>query len=226
MNRKPRLAFVTIGHSPRPDVTPEMIDEIMSGRPEDSVEFTEFGVLDGLEGAALDAMLAAGDEPVFATRANDGRELVVSVARVEARLDALLQRLDGEGFDLIVLLCTGTHIRPLKNTVVIEAQKVVDKAIEALTLAEGGLGVMLPLERQIEGFSDRHSFPTPPRYAAGSPYDGGGLAARAAPLAGCAVTVMHCMGYSAKMRDELRAALPGGVLHARGFVAAYVRQFL
>lgn len=226
MTRKPRLAFVTIGHSPRPDVTPEMIDEILAGRPRDSIECVEFGALDGLEGADLDQVLAQGDEPVFATRARDGREMTVSVARVEERLDALLQRIDGEGFDLIVLLCTGTHIRPLKQTVVIEAQKVVDNAISTLTLAEGQLGIFLPFERQIDGFGTRHRFSATPRYAAGSPYDGVPLAERAAPLADCVVTVMHCMGYSSAMRDELRAVFPHSVLHARGIVAGFVRQFL
>ncbi len=221
-----RIAFVTIGTSPRPDIVPEMVEDILNGRPASALSVEEFGVLDGLKAADLDAMLAKDDEPRFATSAEGGREVAVSVARTEERLNALLRRIDGMGFDLIVLLCTGTEIAPLNHTLVVEAQKVVDHTVEAFTLPAGRLGILLPLEAQIESFSARHPRAGDACMAAASPYDGAALAPRAAGLAGCPIIVMHCMGYTRAMRDALRADLPGHVLHARGLVSAHVRQFL
>ncbi|WP_417210390.1 AroM family protein [Antarctobacter sp.] len=221
-----RIAFVTIGTSPRADIVPEMVEDILNGRPASALSVEEFGVLDGLSEAELDVMLAKGDEPRFATSAEDGREVAVSIGRTEERLNALLCRIDGMGFDLIVLLCTGTKITPLTHTMVIEAQKVVDHAIEAVTLPAGRLGILLPLEAQIEGFAARHPFAVDATIAAGSPYDGAALAPRVVDLADCPIIVMHCMGYTGAMRDALRANLPGHVLHARGLVSAHVRQFL
>lgn len=220
------IAFVTIGATPRTDIVPEMVEEILAGRPAETLRVTEAGVLDGLEGDALSAILARDGEPAFATRDAKGREVAVSIERTEARLVALLQELDGRGFDLIVVLCTGTQIPKLANTVVIEAQKVVDHAIEALSIGDGPLGIVLPLPRQIEDFQTRHAFAVPTVHVAASPYDGLALAPRAKGLADCKLTVMHCMGYSRAMRDDLRAAVDHPVLTARGFVAACVGQFL
>jgi protein AroM len=221
-----RIAFLTIGHSPRADIVPEMVAEILGDDPAVSLEVHEFGVLDGLTANELEAMKPVADEPVFATRTAEGCEMAVSVERTEARLDALLRRIDGQNFDLIVLLCTGTRISPPENTLVIEAQKVVDRAIDALTLGDAPLGILLPFESQIATLPGRHGFPAETRLAAASPYDGAALAPRATALADCPVTVMHCMGYTRAMRDELRSALPNHVLHARGLVAGFARQFL
>lgn len=226
MPDKLRIAFVTIGTSPRPDIVPEMVEDILNGRPASALSVEEFGVLDGLSAAELDAMLAKDDEPRFATSAEGGREVAVSIGRTEERLNKLLRRIDGMGFDLIVLLCTGTEIAPLEHTIVVEAQKVVDHAIEAFTLPAGRLGILLPLEAQIDGFARRHPVAANADMAAASPYDGATLAPRVAALADCPIIFMHCMGYTRAMRDALRADLPGHVLHARGLVSAHVRQFL
>lgn len=221
-----RISFVTIGCSPRPDIVPEMVSDILGGRTPGCIEIAEFGVLDGLEAAELDAMRAAPGEPEFATRDGGGNEISVSVERTERRLGNLLTRIDTLGFDLIVLLCTGTRIRPPANTLIIEAQRVVNSAIDALTTGGAPLGIMVPYQTQIGSLFGQHGASANIRFAAASPYDGEPLAPRAEQLADCKVTVMHCMGYSHAMRDELCAALPHHVLHARGIVASFVRQFL
>ena len=226
MTAAKRLAFVTIGHSPRPDIVPEMMAEIVGDDGAAPISVHEFGVLDGLNGTALENLRPKNGEPVFATTDSNGREIATSVARTEERLDALLHELDGQGYDLIVLLCTGTRITPPDNTLVIESQKVVDNAIAALTPPRGRIGILLPLERQIGPFCERHGIAEDARIAAASPYDGTDLVPQAAALGDCPVIAMHCMGYTRQMRNELDAAVPGHVLHARGLVAAFVRQFL
>jgi len=220
------IAFVTIGNSPRDDIVPEMLDEIQAGLPDLSIRVSEVGVLDGLTDSALQHIMARDDEPAFATRCHDGSELTISVQRTERRLIELLQDMDNDGYDLIVVLCTGTHIPKLAKTIVIEAQKVVDHAIDALSIGDGPLGIVLPFERQISEFQERHKYEVAVNYAAASPYDGQQLADRVTSLSTCRATVMHCMGYTRAMRDQLRDALPHPVMNARGFVAAHVRQFL
>ncbi|WP_127520006.1 AroM family protein [Mesorhizobium sp. Z1-4] len=221
-----RIAFVTIGYSPRPDIVPEMVSDIIGGRSPECIEIAEFGVLDGLEGVALDAMKAAPGEPEFATRCFDGKEISVSVDRTERRLADLLSRVDTLGFNLIVLLCTGTRINPPANTPIIEAQRVVNSAIDALRAENIPLGILVPYQNQIESLFGQSSQAGNTRFVAASPYDSASLVSRVGSIADCKVTVMHCMGYSRAMRDELRAALPNHVLHARGLVASFVRQFL
>lgn len=221
-----RIAFVTIGHTPRADIVPEMVSEILGDRSAENIEVREFGVLDGLDAAELEAMKAQGAEPVFATRDADENEISVSVEKTEARLEALLDEVENLNFDVVVLLCTGTRIRSRAKTLIIEAQRVVDNAIATLSNVKEPLGILLPFESQAETLFSRHQLPANTRFAAASPYEDAPLGDRAAPLVDCPVTVMHCMGYSRAMRDELRAAIPSRVLHARGMVASFVRQFM
>ena len=217
----PRLAFVTIGETPRIDIVPEMLGEI--GRP---VEAVEFGVLDGLTDETRAPFAARDGEPSFATRLSDGREFACSQHEIEIRLNALLGEIDGKGFDAIVLLCTGTQIAPLKHTLVVEAQRIVDATVEALAGSCRRPGVVLPLKRQVDEFSDRHVFSFTPRLAAASPYAGDDIAACVAPLKGCDLTIMHCMGYTEAMLEQARAAIGGKVLLSRRLVAGVVRQLI
>lgn len=218
-------AFVTIGQTPRLDMVPEMRDEILAGLPGDALEITEFGVLDGKDDAALAAFAARNGHPTFATRLNDGREMTVDVAAIEAELNRLLAGIDGR-FDLIVLLCTGTHIAPLQKSLVVEAQRIVDANFEAIGASAQRLGVLLPLERQVAEFGQRHVFSRPVTLAAASPYAGGDFEAAAEKLAGCDLVVMHCMGFSAGMAARMHSRVRAPILVSRRVVAAAVRQLI
>jgi len=217
------VAFVTIGQTPRVDLMPEMLADITAGRNPDHLVVREYGVLDGLEGAALDAMRATADEPAFATRLRSGTDIATSVARTEARLNALLHGLDGK-VDLIVMLCTGTRTEPLAQTLVVEAQRVVDKTVEALAASCTRLGVILPLARQVEGFGAHHAIAADVKAVAASPYTDGDFEAAAAQLRDCDLIVMHCMGYDQAMHQRVKTASGRPVLLSRSMVAGVVRQ--
>ena len=145
-----RVAFVTIGQSPRVDLLPEMLSQIRSQAGE--VEAVEVGVLDGLGHEAVAALAPAGDAHRLVSRLHDGSEVVIAKAWTQERLRAIVADLDAEGHALIVLLCTGHFDGVRSRTLVVEAQRVVDHAVEAL--AEGGrtVGVMVPLEEQMREF--------------------------------------------------------------------------
>ncbi len=226
MPSKSKIAFVTIGQTPRADLVPEMIAEMTIGLPENGMEYQEFGVLDGLSTEDLDAMRARDGEHSFATRLANGEEIVSSKALTEEKLNLLLHKIDSEGFDIIVLLCTGTRIDPLKNTLVVEAQRIVDSTVEALAASARKLGVIVPLERQITDFEERHVLPGNPRMVSASPYAGDDMGERAKQLEGCDLIVMHCMGYSAAMHEAVRKSVDAPVLLSRRLVAGVVRQML
>lgn len=221
-----KIAFVTIGQTPRVDVVPEMMAEIGIGLPEGRIECHEFGVLDGMGAAELDAIRARDGEHSFATRLKSGEEIVTSKARTEEKLNVLLKEIDTRGFDLVVLLCTGTKIEPLQNTLVVEAQRIVDSTVEALAVSARRLGIIVPLERQVKDFTERHVFEGAPSIVSASPYAGDDIGTRAKKLEGCDLIVMHCMGYSAGMLDEVRRAVSAPVLLSRRVVAGVVRQMI
>lgn len=225
MSQPPRIAFVTIGQTPRSDIVPEMMAEISAGLSAQPT-YEEFGVLDDLRGPALDEMRAHEGELCFATRLRGGEEIVTSKQRTEERLNELLARIDGMGFDLIVLLCTGTRIDPLKNTLAVEAQRIVDATVEALAASCRRLGVIVPLERQVAEFTRRHVFTGEPTVVSASPYSDTDMAAGAAGVADCDLIVMHCMGYTAAMLEEVSSNVQAPVLLSRRVVAGVVRQMI
>lgn len=226
MSKALRIAFVTIGETPRIDVVPEMIEEILTGHTGRGLDYVEFGVLDGLSDADVDGFRAQDGEASFATRRKSGEEIVTSKHRTEARLNLILKDIDQKGFDLIVLLCTGTMIEPLRNTLVVEAQRIVDSTVEALAASCKQLGLILPLERQVKEFAERHVFSGTPKAIGASPYAGDDIAERALALKDCDLVVMHCMGYSAAMLADARQSIAAPILLSRRMVAGVIRQML
>lgn len=221
MGRASRLAFVTIGQSPRIDMVPEMLADIGG-----EVEAHEYGVLDGASDAEITALVPTPGEASFASRLRDGREAVLSKARIEERLSDLLLSVDRQGHDAIVLLCTGTQVEPLDHTLLVESQRIVDATVEALAASCPKLGVVVPLARQVEEFPARHVFHGTPTIVAASPYAGDAIAACASELADRDLIVLHCMGYTEAMRRDLRAAVHAPVLLSRRIVSGAVRQLL
>lgn len=221
MGQAPRIAFVTIGQSPRVDLTPEILARVGA-----DIEAVEFGALDELSAAEVQAMAPREGEASLCTRMRDGSEVVIGKNQTRDRLQKLFDRLDTEGYQAITLLCTG-HFEDLgSKTLLIESQRVVDATVDALSLGCQNLGVLVPLERQVNEIhvqSDARRKVTATHY---SPYSGNRLAAAAQELAGCDLVVMHCMGYSEDMRTRLAEATRKPVLLARRIVAGAVQQII
>jgi protein AroM len=221
--RVPRIAFVTIGQSPRVDLLPEILQRV--GSPLDAVEF---GALDDLSPADVAAMAPPPGEASLCTRMRDGSEVVIGKHATGQRLQALFDRLDADaqGFDAITLLCTGYFEHIGSRTLLIEAQRVVDATVDAFSLGCRHLGVMLPLARQVQEF---HVQDSPERRVTAthySPYSGNRLETAAAELAGCDLVVMHCMGYDEAMRARVAAQVDKPVLLARRIVAGALQQIV
>lgn len=213
-----RCAFVTIGQTPRDDLVPEMVGWIGDG-----AVVSEFGALDGLSHAEVAALAPVGDEHRLVTRLRDGGEAVVGKAATERRLQDLFTRID-DGFDVIVLLCTGSFGAFATKTLFVEAQAVVDATTRALAHGAGEVGVMVPLAAQVAEFHALDDVPV--RLAHASPYSGNRLAAAADDLRSCAFITLHCMGYTDAMRRTVARASGRPVLLSRKIVAGTVAQLI
>jgi len=216
-----RIAFVTIGQAPRDDLVPEILTRL-----DGAVEAHEFGALDDLSREEIAALEPPPGEPSLCTRLRDGTEVVIGKRPTEARLQGLLDRLDGEGFDAITLLCTGHFPKLRSRTLLVEAQRVVDATVDALSISCRNLGMIVPLERQISEFhvqSDGNRRITASFY---SPYGGDRLAEAAREVRECDLVVMHCMGYDEAMRARAAELLDPPVLLARRIVAGALQQLV
>ncbi|MFI5444961.1 AroM family protein [Polaromonas sp. UC242_47] len=221
-----RIAFFTIGESPRSDVVPEMARHLGQ-----HVQIDEYGALDTLDAAARQALSPRAGAHRFATRLRDGGSIELDKESTEARLAHIMREADTQGYDLLVPLCTGTAI-PALQTLVIEPQQVVDQTMAALAHHCRRIGVMVPLAAQLETFHLAQTLPCELRLAHASPYESNpsraaeALARAGRELADCDLIVMHCMGYAQAMRDAVADASARPVLLSNRIVAHTLAQLL
>lgn len=219
-----RAAFFTIGESPRSDVVPEMARLLG-----DAVRIDEFGALDGLDAAALAALVPRDGEYRFATRLRNGAQIELDAAAAEARLAEVMRQADGAGYDVLVPLCTGTAIAPMR-TLVVEPQQVVDHLVAGLSQHCRKVGLVVPLAEQVDFFHMAVPLSCETQVVHASPYEAdAGQAARhftqaGQALASCDLIVMHCMGYAARMREAVAQASGRPVLLSNRLVAQALSQ--
>jgi protein AroM len=209
------LAMVTIGQAPRTDMVPEIVAWLRQ-----PVRIEEFGSLDGLTAKAVAGLAPRTGEHRLVTRLTDGSEAIVGKMQTHERLQKLFTRLDGQGYDLIVLLCTGHFPAFQVRTPFLEAQLAVDNMVQALTYGQQTLGVLVPNKLQIAEFHGIEGKPV--KAACVSPYSGGAFAEAGRSLAATDLIVMHCMGYTEAMRQAVKEGSGRPVLLARRLLAAAI----
>ncbi|MBO8140644.1 MAG: AroM family protein [Firmicutes bacterium] len=211
-DRPRRIGLVTIGQSPRSDVVPRMLPHL------GAVEVIEAGALDGLGPQDLALLEPQDPHRVLVTRLRDGSSVRVDKDLVLSRMKDSVARLEKEGVSLIVLLCTGTFPRMGSGALVLEPDRILRHVVLGVH-RDGLLGVMVPLEEQIDTVRNRwQELGIDVAVAAGSPYGSTGerlRAAQALRAAGATLVVLDCMGYTAAMKEEIRpiAGCPVIVAH-------------
>jgi protein AroM len=209
------VAFVTIGQSPRADVLPEILAEVRT-----PIAPTERGVLDDLTLPDIRALEPGPADECLVSRLRDGTEVLLAKSAIESRLCDEFATLDKQGFDLIVLLCTGHFGTFHLKTPFLEPQHAVDHFVQGLTYGVRKLGVLLPAAQQIDEF---HGIPgAETAFAFASPYTGNSeaeLAVAAETLSGTEAIVMHCMGFTEKMRRQVMTTARRPVHLSRRIVA-------
>jgi protein AroM len=134
--------------------------------------------------------------------------------------------LDTKDLDLIVLLCTGYFEGVHARTLMVEAQRIVDHTVDAVSEDGRTVGVMVPLATQMDEFHVREHGRTSVVLAHASPYSDGRFEDAARELAKTDLIVMHCMGYSEAMRGRVAAVSGKPVLLARRLVANAVAELI
>lgn len=221
----PRLGVITVGQSPRRDIMP-----YMTGLLEPGVDVIEAGALDGLSPEQLDALAPAPGEPRLATRLKDGAQIVISHHKTLPLVQERVTELNRQGVDLILLLCTGSFPVFESRALIIESQRIVDHALEAVVRPENTLGLFVPLAEQKDhiGRTLEHITPNVVVVSA-SPYldpDRLRQAAREMAEQKPDLIVMHCMGYNETHRRIVAEVLNKPSIVANSMVARTLAELL
>ena len=224
----PSLGVVTIGQSPRADLTAELA-AYLPGR----TRLLERGALDDLTPSAIAALAPGADEDTLTTRLRGGESVVLDRQRLVPLLEEAISALEQEGAEVNLLVCTGTfpplrHRRPL-----LDAERLLVTGVSAIAHRSGKLGVVVPLPAQQDVLSRRWQRALGARVLVDTadPYADG--AAEAIPAAagrlaseGAHIALLDCMGYTETSREAARARAAIPVLLARSVVGRLTGELL
>ena len=219
------IGMITIGQSPRVDIVPFM-SEILGP----DIRVIEKGALDGLSEDTIASFAPEENAVRLCTRLTDGRQVVVGKEHIIPLVQERIHELNQESIDLIVLLCTGHFPKFESRCLIVEAEKVVDRCIEALINEDKTIGLVVPLHEQMENAKEKLLSITPHIcVVSASPYrslDETRDAAEKLKTHSVDLIILHCMGFSNGHRGIMRNITRKPVLVANSIVARTLAELL
>lgn len=223
---KKKLGAITIGQSPRLDVIPEMIPYLGY-----DVEVIEAGALDGLTYEEIQEFVPEEGDYVLVSKLKDGRSVRFAEKYILPRLQACIDKLEAEGVDVILFICTGVFPDIFKsNKPVLYPQKILHGVTPKL-IGGGKLAVITPDESQIEQSKNKWiETGAEVVVVSGSPYKEEDELLRAIEelkgISDIDIIVLDCIGYNQKMKEMIAEGTNKPVVLARTIVARVLGEIL
>lgn len=137
-----KIGLITIGQSPRTDVTPILRSMLGS-----SIELIEKGALDGLTKKEIKKLTPKMRDYVLVTRLSDGTSVKVARKRIVPLIQKCIRELEDFGVDLNLLLCTG-EIPSLKvKKPLLMPDELISNIVRCVK--GGKIGIVVPEKEQV-----------------------------------------------------------------------------
>lgn len=218
-----RLAALTIGQSPRIDLTPEIRSYLGSG-----FEIIEAGALDDYNYQEIMGQFSPQNEDdILVTRLRDGSEVIIGEKHISDLLNQKIKELEKENLELILLLCTGGFTDLESSSILIEPQKVLYSLL--LKLGLKNFAVIIPNEmqkKQIKRFWN--NLKMDPIIKSASPYKDNNdliLAAEEIKNEDIDLIYLDCMGYSKEMKKIVAEICNEKVILPREMISLIIKGF-
>ncbi|MDH7477422.1 MAG: AroM family protein [Candidatus Bathyarchaeota archaeon] len=137
-----KIGLITIGQSPRTDVTPLLRDMLGS-----EVELIEKGALDDLERKEIEKLAPTARDYMLVTRLRDGTSVKVARKHMVPRVQKCIMELEGLGVDFTLLLCTGEFPSLKAKKPLIMPDKLISNIVQCVK--GGKIGIVVPEKEQI-----------------------------------------------------------------------------
>jgi protein AroM len=225
--RRRVLGTLTIGQAPRTDVVP-----IIERHVPDGTRLVHRGALDGLTRAEIaDRFTPEPNEAALITRLQDGSSIQLSRRRMRDQVQRVIGDLEGDGCDVILLLCTGTFTGlECQRAWLVEPDHIIPGMVAGL-VERRQLGILVPIAGQIVSEAEKwRLLARPPLFAAASPYGDDGedaalAAGRELRSKGAEAVLLDCIGFVERHRAMLSPlGLP--VILSNAIVAKAVGELL
>ena len=224
MNVRKTIGLLTIGQSPRPDMTADL-QPIFS----EKADCIEAGALDSLTHEQIAAMKPETGEHFLVTRLTDGAVVTVAAHHLSSLMQKQVSALEAKGVCAILILCT-ENFHPFDCSIPVIYPNDVLKTLVPMAAPGGHIGVILPEAGQTEDFAEIWKQVVPKVTAAhGSPYaDDGSLERAAEAFAGTDVDliVLDCIGYSSEKQKLVSERSGKPVLLSRTLAAKVLTELI
>lgn len=224
---KRKLGAITIGQSPRNDVIPEMLPYLG-----DNVEVIQAGALDGLSYEEILEFKPEADDYVLVSKLQDGRSVKFAERYILPRLQDCIDKLESQGADVILFICTGAFPDIFKSKKpILYPQKILHGTTPSL-IDKGKLVVITPDKDQIAQARDKWKETTgiEPLVINASPYSEEDEIAMAITKLkeydNIDVVAMDCIGYTEEMKNRIVKETNIPVVLARSIVARVIGEIL
>lgn len=222
---KRKLGAITIGQSPRIDVIPEM-----AGFFGDRIEVIEAGALDGLTYEEILAFEPKEDDYVLVSKLKDGRSVKFAERHILPRLQGCIDKLEKEGAEVILFICTGVFPDIFKSQKPILYPQKILHGIAPQLVSKGKLAVITPDKDQVQQSHEKWSqtgaevivVPASP-YIKEDELSGAILALRDRDID---IIAMDCIGYNQAMKKRVSEGTGKPVVLARTMVARVLGEML
>ena len=221
MSRK--IGAITIGQSPRKDVIPEM-QSILGN----NIQIIEEGALNGLTKGEIESFIPKQDDYLLVSKLRDGNFVKFGESYILPRLQKCIERLEHEGVDIIVFICTGTFPDIFKSNVLLLYPQTILHSVVPKLATKGKIGIITPDIDQINQSVEKWSESSMKiEIAVGSPYRNFEEVRNAAidlKNKDVDVIVMDCIGYNAHMKRTVAEITGKPVILARTLIARIIRE--
>lgn len=219
-----RVATITIGQSPRVDLVPEILKYIS-----DDIEIVEYGILDPYTYGEASRMLKPKEEDnVLVSRMRDGKQIKMKEELVYELMQECIHRIEKEGINTILLLCTGKFPKFQYKGLLLEPFSLLHSIVNNIT--KDKIGIIIPDDSQIDqAIKSWEESGNKIVIKAISPYeDFYQQAQKAAELKeeDIPIILMDCMGYSLAMKEKIREITGKPVLLPRIIMAKLLEELI
>lgn len=217
---KQTIGVLTIGQSPRDDVTPS-IQKILSP----DVTIKEAGGLDRLREDELPSISPNQKDTTYVSRLRNGSSVKIGKSKLLPLLQDELSKLEEE-VAFTIMLCTGDFPSLIAKKPILYPDKILNSTVNAI-MQSGKLGLIIPLEEQRTSLVQKwHHLDVLVEVA--SPYEDSDIfgAARRLKERGVSMLVLDCIGYNEqhKLKAVKGSGLP--VILPRTLTARIAAEYL
>jgi protein AroM len=138
------LGCITVGQSPRTDVTPDITAVLGS-----DIQIVEAGALDGLTLKEVTALAPRPGQSALASRMADGTGIAIAKEAILDRIEGCIDRVIAQGATAILIICTGKFPTFASSVPIYQPDQLLRGAIAGLVSPGQRLGVISPLEAQV-----------------------------------------------------------------------------